>query len=613
MFVCKVCLRKNLGAVACDARLRLRPAQTQAAIAVSSRRLASSSAAATPQASPSPEDRKTELAEERQVQKVEFAVRKHLQYLSKDPFKVQEHVSRILKKGKFEEALALVRKASRDTKLTVSWNHLIDYEMKNQRLHGAIKLYNEMKKRAQLPDAWTFTIIFRGCAKSDHPKLAVSEALRIYNSMIAHDRISPTTHHLNAVLEVCNRAGDLDSMFTVLETMNNRLRKPDCWTYTIVLNALRHSTYKLAHLDLDPAAAKQQTDLVLNRGKMLWEDVMARWHNGHILIDEALVCAMGRILAMGDYADKKKILSILESTMRIPRFDLTEGAAVEGDTQAQIHATDTRSDSLTVPKPGNNTLSLVMTCLQVTKKTSVAPKYWQHFTSVYGIEPDKANHIHYIQVLGKGRASAKAAEALCSMPDDFLVPFVYRSALSACIHDGLNKHAFEHACKIFDFMVKKAPYLDPLSMRLFLQVARSNVRHLYEGHKDDSNAGKLAVGSQIVTALERMWNPFRALMNTLHHNGRDHPEKKLWRLKSSEKEEVVATARRMIAAMDVVTGEKMAEDEKVLETLKAKRSLLNKLVERYVETLPVDVRSKGNKKMSLREDGRTDSHFPRIA
>jgi pentatricopeptide repeat protein len=612
MFVCKACLRKSLGAVASDARL-LRPAQTQAAKAFGPRRLASTSAAAAPQSSPSPEDRKTELAEERRVQKVEFAVKKHLQYLSKDPFKVQEHVLRILEKGNFEEAVTLVRKASRDTKLTVSWNHLIDYEMKNQHLHAAIKLYNEMKKRAQLPDAKTFTIIFRGCAKSNHPKLAVSEALRIYNSMIVNERISPNTYHLNGVLEVCNHAGDLDSMFTVLETINNGNRKPDCWTYTIVLNALRNSPNKLGHLDLDPAAAKQQTDLVLNRAKMLWEDVMARWNNGQILIDEALVCAMGRILAMGDYADKKSILGLLESTMRIPRFDLTEGAAVTGDTQAQLQPKAARSHSLTVSKPGNNTLSLVMTCLQMTKKTSVAHKYWQHFTSVYGVKPDKANYVSYIQVLMKGRASAKVAEAVCSVPNDSLVPFVYRNGFSTCIHDGLNKHAFEHACKIFDFMIEKAPYPDPLSMRLFLQVARSNVRHLYEKHKDDPNAGKLAVGSQVVTALERMWNPFRLLMNTLHHTGRDQPKKKLWGLRDNEKEEAVATARRMIAAMDVVTGDQMSEDEKVLETLKARRSLLNKLVERYVERLPVDVRSKGNKKMTLREDGRTDPHFPRIA
>ncbi|KAK0623622.1 hypothetical protein B0T14DRAFT_602167 [Immersiella caudata] len=586
---------------------------TQAAIALSSKRLASTSAIVAPQPPATAEDKNTELVEERRVQKIEFAVKKHLQYLSKDPFKIQEHVLRILEKGNFEEALLLVRKASRDTKITVSWNHLIDYEMKNQRLHAAIKLYNEMKKRVQLPDAKTFTIIFRGCAKSKHPKLAVSEALRIYNSMIVNERISPNIYHLNGVLEVCNNAGDLDSMFTVLETMNNGTRKPDSWTYTIVLNALRNSPHKLNHLDLDPAAAQRQVELVLGRAKMIWEDVMSRWNNGQILIDEALVCAMGRILAMGDYADKKSILGLLESTLRIPRFDITEGSAVAGDTQPQLPAKDTGNHALTVPKPGNNALSLVMLSLELTKKTSVAPKYWQHFTSVFGVKPDKANYISYIQVLMKGRASAKVAEAVCSVQDAFLAPFIYRMAFSTCIHDGLNKHAFEHACKIFDFMIAKAPYPDPLSMRLFLQVARTNVRHLYEMDEKSPRAGKLAVGSQIVAALECMWKPFRVLMNTLHHTGRDQPKRGLWGLEDNEKLEVVAIARRMIAAMDVVTGEKMSEDEKVMETLRSRRSLLNKLVERYVETLPLDESSKGNKKMTLRQDGRTDAPFPRIA
>ena len=68
---------------------------------------------------------------------------KHLQHL-KDPFKIAEHVLRTLEKGRFEEAALLTRKASRDTKVTVSWNHLIDYQMRNQRLNSALKLYNEV-------------------------------------------------------------------------------------------------------------------------------------------------------------------------------------------------------------------------------------------------------------------------------------------------------------------------------------------------------------------------------------------------------------------------------------------------------------------------------------
>lgn len=74
---------------------------------------------------------------------LDWVVRKHLEHL-KDPYKIAEHVLKTLEKGRFEEAALLTRKASRDGKVTVSWNHLIDYQMRNQRLNSAVKLYNEV-------------------------------------------------------------------------------------------------------------------------------------------------------------------------------------------------------------------------------------------------------------------------------------------------------------------------------------------------------------------------------------------------------------------------------------------------------------------------------------
>jgi pentatricopeptide repeat protein len=172
---------------------------------------------------------------------------------------IAQHVRRTLDKGKFEEALQLTRRAGRDTKVTVSWNHLIDYQMEQQRLHAAVKLYNEMKKRGQLPDARTYTIIFRGCAVSLHPALAVAEAMRIYNTMLNTDRIKPNTIHLNAVLDVCARAGDIDAMFAIANSANEGLRLPNNQTFTIILNALRHKPEVSRKLDLAPQDVLKNT------------------------------------------------------------------------------------------------------------------------------------------------------------------------------------------------------------------------------------------------------------------------------------------------------------------------------------------------------------------
>jgi pentatricopeptide repeat protein len=74
---------------------------------------------------------------------IKWKVKKHLQYLESN-YKITEHVERTLQRGDFDEAVMLVREASRKLDLTVSWNHLIGYLMQEQKLHAAVKLYNEV-------------------------------------------------------------------------------------------------------------------------------------------------------------------------------------------------------------------------------------------------------------------------------------------------------------------------------------------------------------------------------------------------------------------------------------------------------------------------------------
>jgi hypothetical protein len=59
---------------------------------------------------------------------------------------IANHIRKTLDKGNFEEAVLIARKASKDTKVAVSWNHLIDYQMSHHRLHAALKLYNEVSR-----------------------------------------------------------------------------------------------------------------------------------------------------------------------------------------------------------------------------------------------------------------------------------------------------------------------------------------------------------------------------------------------------------------------------------------------------------------------------------
>jgi pentatricopeptide repeat protein len=90
------------------------------------------------------------LGKEMYEKKLQAAVKKRLE-LFPDPYHIAQHVSKALEKGSFDEALMMARMASRNAKVEVSWNHLIDYQLKNKRLHAAIKIYNEVRPGLYAP------------------------------------------------------------------------------------------------------------------------------------------------------------------------------------------------------------------------------------------------------------------------------------------------------------------------------------------------------------------------------------------------------------------------------------------------------------------------------
>lgn len=64
----------------------------------------------------------------------------------KDPLKLGDHTVSLLRADNFRKALEIVRIASRDVQCTVSWNHLVDYEMSKGRVQNATKVYNEVSR-----------------------------------------------------------------------------------------------------------------------------------------------------------------------------------------------------------------------------------------------------------------------------------------------------------------------------------------------------------------------------------------------------------------------------------------------------------------------------------
>ena len=72
------------------------------------------------------------------------ALEEELRYL-KDPVKLADHTVSLLRQDVHQKALEIVRLGSKRMECTVSWNHLVDYEMSKGRVNSAMKFYNEVQ------------------------------------------------------------------------------------------------------------------------------------------------------------------------------------------------------------------------------------------------------------------------------------------------------------------------------------------------------------------------------------------------------------------------------------------------------------------------------------
>lgn len=72
-----------------------------------------------------------------------------------DPYLVAQEVRALLRKDSFTRAFDVARKAStKSTKMVVSWNHLIQYELNKGNIKKALELYNEVRPCPSSPQAF---------------------------------------------------------------------------------------------------------------------------------------------------------------------------------------------------------------------------------------------------------------------------------------------------------------------------------------------------------------------------------------------------------------------------------------------------------------------------
>lgn len=453
-----------------------------------------------------------------------------------------------------------------------------------------------MKKRAQTPDAYTFTTLFRGLSLNAQYPLTVSRALSIYHSMFTDTSpVKPNTIHTNAVLKVCALAGDIDGLLGVAARLPTRGRgAPDNLTFTTILNGIRNVAWEDTKDQGESSARNERRSRAIMQGRRLWEEIRDRWAKGDLYVDEELVCAMGRLLLISSEGqDCDDVLSLLEQTMglarQIPRLgdpahrgSLRELEAitsaeeaisekVELQTLLPPAATSTRNEAdlsdptasafAPLPKgpptsqppirPGRNTLSLVIDACIRLRLIRAAQSYWGMLTSetgTYKILPDAENYHMYLRLLRVQHASKLAVELVEEMRRGDLGKGVglktktFRIAMSCVKRDKNNRHALQYAGRLIRIMTDTLECPDSQALSMYLDLAVS------EKPRD----WRTIMGA--IRGTELGLRNLRSLLAYDPVGSREQSE-----------EDVLGLVRRMVGAFDVVldlANEDMSREEK---------------------------------------------------
>lgn len=464
-----------------------------------------------------------------------------------------------------------------------------------------------MKKRAQQPDAHTYTVLFRGFAKVPHYPQSLARTLSLYQSMYAENcPVKPSIIHINAVLKVCAQCGDVDALFGVAAKLpTHGAGAADNLTFTTILNAIRTDAWGRIS-DTTPGRAERRHRATM-QGRRMWGEIIRRWENGDMKIDEELVCSMGRLLLIADSERAcKDVLSLVAQTMgikqpqsiihRSPRelrqLDPPEDGSTSSDLEMvqspSLNEPVSDSDELPDNVPGSefyplseknskrthfaragcNTLSMVIDACIRLRAIPAAQDYWGLLTDPDGphnVEPDSENYHMFLRLLRVQRASRLALEIVRDMrrgPSGSepikLEPKTFRIALSACARDIKNPNVLENAEALVRMMLDTLPSLDIKSLEIYLHVA------MFREQKND--------WMSLLSVLRGSVLGVRNLRSQLHYT-RDK------KLSSDFRDDLARLMRKLIGAFDVT----MAKGEEFMsvndvELCKEQRGLLTKWV-----------------------------------
>jgi len=167
-----------------------------------------------------------------------------------------------------------------------------------------------MKRRGFQPNAYTFTTLLNGMAEGNITDNSINHAKALVESMELSSEINVNPIHGNALLKVCSRADDLQSLKQCYDTFFQRgILVPNNETYTTIINSCaRHEregfefAWKLWEEILDVVAEQKNNT---NDG---YKYSTSRYDNNYnkseLAVDDLLVCAMIHACKNADEIEK---------------------------------------------------------------------------------------------------------------------------------------------------------------------------------------------------------------------------------------------------------------------------------------------------------------------
>lgn len=375
----------------------------------------------------------------------------------------------------------------------------------------------------------------------------------------------------------------------------------DATTFTIILNAIRQSLLVDAPLGEGEIELARRRDRGVAEGRRIWEDIVGKWRDADLIVEEELVCAMGRLLLVGSRPrDWDDVLSLVEQTMDAPRLVPRLGTAERDALLPQIRAPNTpaefkvenedkdarrgdeflaltlddkKSRPLTYATPSNATLSMVLEACQKIVAPKAAEEYWEMLTDpgTYAIVPDNNNLHQRLRLLRQNRASTAVVRML--QDEKFadklhLKPGTFRIAMSTCARDKNNHNSLKNATQILRLMFETLPDADAKTVQRYAELAVDF---------------PLAKGEDLIEALtylQPVANNLKLQLNigTAQSHG-ERSSTDIKKLSGEARQDAVAALRKIYAVMDrLILSNLIPEEQKA--PFKAERARIAALISR---------------------------------